>query len=384
MNFVTIPREIQLLIFGQLRVLDLVRVSQTCHRLKEVTRDPSLWKKLTLTYERIKNKNEACKKHVSRCSILREIVITGDEKVIRSDKIMAVLMKAKSSLTSITLSASLARKFGLSNASFIKIGEITQLTHLAAGGGNLGPGGISALACLTELRTLKVPGIMCGDSANIPTAVLVDLFSKLKKLEQVEMVELKFKSDEIVESLVKNNPNLHHLDITLSDFDDSDIETISSRSLILIADKCPQLTYIGIGYHLSENLSEASITKIVENCPKLKHANFEKTEFSDTSLAMMSNNCPDLEYLNIVGCVGCYEEALERFANPATAANLKLLCVSKYYFSPQLLGRINKNLPNVKIVTVEDSHSSYEDSNDSMYDSDENLHGDYSSDTGEG
>ena len=71
---------------------------------------------------------------------------------------------------------------------------------------------------------------------------------------------------------------------------------------------------------------------------------------------MMSNNCPDLEYLNIVGCVGCYEEALERFANPATAANLKLLCVSKYYFSPQLLGRINKNLPNVKIV--ENSYSS--------------------------
>ena len=51
MNIVTIPREIQLLLFGQLSVLDLVRVSQTCHRLKEVARDPSLWKKLTLTYE---------------------------------------------------------------------------------------------------------------------------------------------------------------------------------------------------------------------------------------------------------------------------------------------------------------------------------------------
>ena len=303
MNIVTLPREIQLLLSGQLSVVNLGRLSETCHRLKEVARDPSLWKKLTLTYERIKNKNEACRKHASRCSGVREIVITGTGEERRSDKIMTVLVKATNSLTSITLSPSLA---GLSNASFVKIGEMTQLTHLALGGGNPGPGGISALARLTELRTLKVPGIVCGDSTgcvdapctNIPTAVLVDLFSKLKKLEQVEMVEMKFISDEIVESLVNNNPNLHHLDITLSGFRrDSEIEEISSRSLILIADKCPQLTYIGIGYHIGiENPSETSITKIVENCPKLKHANFERTEFSDTSLAMMSNNCPDLEY----------------------------------------------------------------------------------------
>ena len=94
-SIVTTPREIQLLIFGQLRVVDLVRLSETCHHLKEVARDPSLWKKMTLTYERIKNKNEACRNHVSRCSSLREIIITGEERLIRSDKIIAVLMKAR-------------------------------------------------------------------------------------------------------------------------------------------------------------------------------------------------------------------------------------------------------------------------------------------------
>ena len=60
MNIDTAPREIQLIIFGQLKVPDLVRLSETCHCLKDVARDPSLWKKLTLTYERIKNKTEAC------------------------------------------------------------------------------------------------------------------------------------------------------------------------------------------------------------------------------------------------------------------------------------------------------------------------------------
>ena len=367
MSIVTIPREIQLLIFGQLRVVELVRVSETCHHLKEVARDPSLWKKLTLTYERIKNKNEACRNHVSRCSSLLEIVITGEEKSIRSDKIMSVVMKAKNSLTSINLSPSFA---GLSNSSFEKFGEISQLTYLAVGGGKLGPGGISALACLTKLKTLKVPEIVCGrfgaPSNDIPMASLVDLFSKLKKLEQVE-IQMKdnFPSDEVVKSLVNNNPNLHHLDITQlkvqyccpnNSFRDMDV--ISSRSLILIADKCPQLTHIGIG-NLG-CLSETSITKLVTKCPKLKHANFEETEFSNSALAIMSRNCPDLEYLNIIGSE-VTEEALMRFANPATAVNLKHLCVNKYDYSPQLPDRLKEKLPNVKIVIEEDEDSSDED-----------------------
>ena len=73
----TISKEIQLLIFGQLRPVDLVNVSETCHLLKDVPRDPSLWNKLTLTYEKVRNKNEACRRHVRRCKCLLEIVITG-------------------------------------------------------------------------------------------------------------------------------------------------------------------------------------------------------------------------------------------------------------------------------------------------------------------
>ena len=374
MSIVTIPRETQLLIFGQLRVVELVRVSETCHHLKEVARDPSLWKKLTLTYERIKNKNEACRNHVSRCSSLLEIVITGEEKSIRSDKIMSVVMKAKNSLTSINLSPSFA---GLSNSSFEKIGEMSQLTHLAVGGGKLGPGGISALACLTKLKTLKVPGIVCGSfgaqSNDIPMASLVDLFSKLKKLEQVE-IQMKdnFPSDEVVKSLVNNNPNLHHLDITQYGCPNNsfrDIDVLSSRSLILIAEKCPQLTHIGIG-NLG-CLSDTSITKLVTKCPKLKHANFEETEFSNSALAIMSRNCPDLEYLNIIGCELVTEEALMRFANPATAVNLKHLCVNKYDYSLQLPDRLKEKLPNVKIVIEEDEDSSDEDYDYDYGDSDE-------------
>jgi len=326
MSIVTIPREIQLLILGQLKVSDLVKVSETCHRLKDVARDPSLWRQITLTYQKIKNNTEACRNHVSRCSSLREISITGEEKSIRSDKIMAVVTKAnKNTLTSIILSPSFA---GLSNSSFERIANMTKLTHLAVGGSKLKLDGIANLACLTELKSLKVPGIIDWNYA--PMTVLVNLFSQLKKLEQVEIImDRRYPSDEVVESLVNNNPNLHHLDISTSGFLPPQNAALSSKSLILIADSFPKLTYIGIG-HLTM-FSSNDIRQLVTKCPKLKHANFEKTCVDDTALALMAQNCPDLEYLNISGC--------------------------GYSVSPDALDRLERDLPNLRIVDEDEEEN---------------------------
>ena len=382
MSLVTTPREIQLIIFGQLNVPDLLRVSKTCHHLKEAARDPSLWKQLTLTYEKVKNKNEACRNHVSRCSKLREIFITGEEKVIRSDKIMAVVMKAKDTLTSINLSPSLA---GLSNSSLERIGVMTQLTHLAVGGGKLGPGGVKALACLTELTSLKIPGISCGNfSANgdcIPVsssmAVLVDLFSTLKKLEEVEIkMDSNYPSDLVVKSLVNNNPNLHHLDISTFAYpfrrNPNGNDELSSRSLILLADKCPQLTHIGIGnFHW---FSTSSITMLVTNCPNLKHANFEHTRVDNTVLAVMSEKCTELEHLNISNCDRITQEGLKGFVYPAYAAKLKCLEIQHEWRSPMIfstcfINRLKHDLPSLKIGTECDDYEANKENSYEHYNS---------------
>ena len=197
-------------------------------------------------------------------------------------------------------------------------------------------------------------------------AVLVDLFSTLKKLEVVEIkTDWDYPSDLVVESLVNNNPNLHHLDISTSSpyilIRDSD--ELSSRSLILLAEKCPQLTHIGIGYLTM--FSSFSITKLVTNCPKLKHANFEETMVDNTALAKMSTNCLDLEYLKISNCTSITQGGLERFVYPAYAANLKCLDISNDYYSPiftsendlrmsPFLLKLMIDLPNLEIVTVFD------------------------------
>ena len=380
MSIVTQPREIQLLIIRHLNVPDLLRVSKTCHSLKEAVRDPSLWTKLTLTYEKIKTKTEACRNHVSRCSKLREIIIIGQEEDIRirSDKIMSVVLKAKTSLK--LLSINLASHAGLSNSSFEKIGaSMTQLTHLDVNGEKLGRGGIAGLSRLKELKTLKLPGLLCGDNfvhdgLNSPMAFLVDLFGNLKKLEEVELQSCAhFPSDEVVESLVKNNPNLHHLDISTS----GPVEPwmgmgeLTSRSLVLIADKCPELTYIGFANQ--KTFSSSSITKLVSKCPKLKHVNLQNTNVSDNALAVMSKNCPYLEYLNIFGCFGITQEGLERLVNLASAPNLKQLHVSDWYADSdwEFLVRSKKDLPSLKIVIKKEFDE------DDSYDSEDGAYGHY-------
>ena len=107
MSILTIPKEIQLHILSLLSYKDLSRVSLTCRHLKDVSRDPTLWRKLTLEYEKIENSTVACRDQVSRCTSLKEIVITGEVYWVRSDKIISVIMKAKGTLTCIDVSSSL-------------------------------------------------------------------------------------------------------------------------------------------------------------------------------------------------------------------------------------------------------------------------------------
>ena len=79
MSILSIPKELLLHIFGNLSYSDLMSVSLTCHHLKDAARDPALWRKLTLQYEKIKNNTAAFRDHVSQCTNLKEIVITGED-----------------------------------------------------------------------------------------------------------------------------------------------------------------------------------------------------------------------------------------------------------------------------------------------------------------
>ena len=344
MSILTIPKELQLHIIGLLPVIDQLKLSETCHGLKDQVRDPSLWKKLVLDYDMIKNNNEACRKHVARCSKLKELCIIQPcpwdaPGAVRSDKIMSVVMKAKRTLTTLSID-----RIALSNSSFKQISQITQLTKLAIHVGKMKTGGFSDLANLSKLESLRIRGF-CSDGV---LNDLVDFFSILNQLEEVEFYMFYLK-DEVIKSLVENNPKLHHLKIHTPG---SQFSQLIGESLNLIADNCPQLTHIDVAnHHVFKN---ADIINLVSKCSKLKHVNFRNTGIKDDALARLAHDCPDLEHLNISRCVDIGDQGIEAFLQTASLAKLKKIDISDcgdfLSPSPELMMRIVQEYPHINIV----------------------------------
>ena len=193
MSLLSLPRELQLLILGLLPVRDLLRLSETCRSLKDLARDPSLWKHLVLFYKNIKNNPKACREHVARCSKLKELTIihsydpyseatSYEQRKIRSDKIMSVVMKAKNTLTSLSVS-----DLELCNSSFGKISQMTKLTRLDINAAKIqGLHGLSTLTCLSKLKSLNICQLHDeGDIFHSFNALLYSLSQK--QLEEVEV-----------------------------------------------------------------------------------------------------------------------------------------------------------------------------------------------------
>ena len=378
MSLITAPREIQLLIFGHLSCADLVRLSETCSALKVAARDPALWRRLTLTYKRIKEKTKACRDHVRRCSELKELNIIPGDIVIpwwtiaaseneerRTNMIMSVATQAKKTLTSFIISPILPP---LNSNSTYDISKMTRLEKLAFGVGeqiNISSD-IVYLANLKDLRSLKISGLGLRQEGIMP-GKLEDLFSKLKKLEEVEIKSHRALSDKVIESLVTNNPNLRHLDISTYDevfSNDPTDPTLTSRSIIMIADKCPNLTYIDIG-HL-EMFTKIDILYLVSNCSRLKYANFERTNIDDDSLRMLAHNCSDLEEMNLSGCEEITYGGIKFFLNGAANFKLKHLDISDCEIYQAYMRKIVRDHPSIEIVISDDYESS-----DDEYSSDE-------------
>ena len=353
MNILTIPRELQVHIFGLLPVPDRLRVSETCHLLKDAARDPALWKKLTLCYHVIKNNMEVCRDQVARCSTppcrLRELFVIfphHPQGRIRSDKIMSVVMKAKGTLK--TLSVDNLR---LSNSSFNQISKMTQLTRLDINAVNMKSDGIAELANLSELQSLKMTNLIrVYGSCTLKN--LVDFFSSLKKLEIVDLDGYGQLNDEVIESLVVNNLNLNYLNIRHTSMNDH--PEVTGKSLNIIAVNCPQLIHIDIGdlYELSND----DILTFVSKCSKLKYANFEGTRIEDSALARMAQDCPDLEDLRISECLRITVAGIDAFLDKASKAKLKRLDIrdcGALWNGDRLsfLDRLEKEYPHIDITS---------------------------------
>ena len=194
---------------------------------------------------------------------------------------------------------------------------LTQLNNLDLNCYRISSDGITALANLKDLRSLKISNIRAYNRYNMD---LVALFSSLKNLEEVKIQNCVISNEDVViESLVVNNPNLHHLDINQGSL----VTRITSRSLDSIADNCPLLTHIDIGNQ--DVFTNDDLIKFVSKCSKLKYANFEDTLIEDSTLVRMARDCPDLEHLDISNCRAITLQGVEAFLNKAAEKKLERL-----------------------------------------------------------
>ena len=180
---------------------------------------------------------------------------------------------------------------------------------------------------------------------------MVDFFSSLNKLEIVDLDGYGQLNDEVIESLVVKNPNLHYLNIRNTST--KDVRTVTGKSFNIIADNCPQLIHIDIGFLFE--LSNDDILTFVSKCPKLKFANFEATRIEDSALERLAQDCPDLEDLRISECLQITIAGIEAFLDKASKAKLKRLdirdCGALWYSDRQsIVDGLEKEYPHIDIV----------------------------------
>ena len=351
-SLLSLPREMQLHILSLLPMRELLRLSHTCRSLKDLAKDPSVWRQLILSYRKIKNNTKACREQVAQCSKLRELIIINQEDKPQSDKVLSVIMKAKSTLTTLSIS-----KIRLCNSSFKKISKLTQLTKLAINVDRIKADGLSDLKNLTKLRSLEIREL-CDRFYRSMSVIkdVVDFFSSLNQLEEVKLIESwTVVKDKVIESLVENNPKLQHLEINMLGLLYSNIiifqcqTKLTSKSLNYLADHCPQLTHINIGNSLNV-FKDSDIFRLSSKCSKLKYVNLENTRIGDAVLRGLAHDCPGLEHLVVSGCSEITEMGIKEFLEVTSQGKFKRLDIRDCDFSELFVTILKLEHPLVKIV----------------------------------
>ena len=207
-NLTNLPDEVLLMIFSFLPKSDLVSLSQTCHGLKHVTRDPSLWTELSLKYEAIKKSTWACRELVSRCTMLKHLTITParhEPDDTDSAKVMSVVEKRKDTLTYLKVE----NGKGFYNSAMTWIIEMTNLRHLEMSAWRLDSSGLLILTNLTELEEFLIRPCMhaCRCKISLPFKAIKHFASSMKKLRILKIPDHDLHITQL-SALVQNNPHL--------------------------------------------------------------------------------------------------------------------------------------------------------------------------------
>ena len=198
--------EMVLFILRHLPQKDLVTVSLINRRFRDLSRDDSLWTKLILDYQDIKQTADSCRKLVERCKKLETLEITNESGDQRSLNIMSVVIRAKKSLKSLNVDSSI-RNWTINGMA--KLGEMKELKSITMtlNAHYLGTVNLLQFPKLDQLEDLCIH-ITKFKMFGGPEAVVTMMKNALQELKKLRKVDMTTADESLVDVLAKNNPDL--------------------------------------------------------------------------------------------------------------------------------------------------------------------------------
>jgi len=194
--------EMVLFILRHLPQKDLVTVSLVNKKFRDLSRDDSLWTRLTLDYQDIKQAADSCRKLVERCKKLETLEITNESRDQRSLNIMSVVYRAKKSLKRLDVHSSIQK---WTDAALAKLGEMEELKGItmSLNAHYQNPNGKRQFPKLDHLEDLCI-----HIHKRFGSPMLKKVLQHLTKLKKVDI----WIADEgTLADLIKNNPDLKEL-----------------------------------------------------------------------------------------------------------------------------------------------------------------------------
>ena len=317
-NIFIIPGCLQvwLVIMDLLPPLSLLALGSCCHRLLGLSREPQLWRQLTIDWQTIKaqeeGKHKAVDKVVKRATKLKSLTMKNRTfEQIKSNSVVSVARKAGSSLTSLIFSPEVV----LSNSAVATLSSLPSLTLLELTGDWVKTSGCQAIAALSLLTSLKMPG-----AEQVTSADLVTIVSALPRLQVLDISDAKKGgTDSVLVALAAACPQLTYLAV-------DECERVTGRGLRALSERLTKLQHLSLDGCYQVN--DPSIVRVVTASPDLAYLSLGLCSVvKDTALKALAAHCHELNHLNLFGCAYISERGVAKLVEALGPRHLKYLCI---------------------------------------------------------
>lgn len=335
-----LPDEVWLAILQHLPHRSLLAAAATCRRLLHLAREPALWLALAIDWQAIKaqedGRTRAVDLAVRRATRLHTLTINNRKyEQIKSSVVAGVARRAGPTLRHLLLSPEVV----VSNSAVAQLASLASLTSLELPGDWIKTAGAQAIASLTLLTFLKIPG-----AEQLTTSDLITIVSSLPLLRTLDISDAKKgASDGVVTALARSAPLLEHLAM-------EDCERVTGKGVKALAEGCPNLRHLALDGCYQVN--DPAMVKVATACTALTFLSLGLcSTIKDTTLRALAAHCLNLQHLNLFGCAYISERGVARLVEALGPRALTYLSIRGMLGLGQAASeRLARDWPGIEVV----------------------------------